>query len=118
MYFPWEKIRSITYHHAAFEHFYRGGAVLGIYHFARQHPLELLTAKTLTIWLFFFGPILSLPVLASLATRGIRHLSWPPVLLLAICGTTLFGAALNIHVGQPHYVAPLTTAFYLILLLC
>src|SRR5205085_2945336 len=64
VYFPWEKIRAITYHHAVFEEFYRGGAVLGMYNFARQHPVELLLAKATTIWAFFFGPILSLPVLA------------------------------------------------------
>src|SRR5947209_10420502 len=57
VYFPWDKIRAIPYHHAAFEDFYRGGAVLGIYHFARQHPLDLFFAKRLTIWLFFFAPI-------------------------------------------------------------
>jgi hypothetical protein len=118
VYFPWDKIRTVTYHHAAFEEFYRGGAVVGIYHFAHQHPFELLLAKSVTIWLFYFGPILSLPVLACLAIRGVTRLSWRPMFLLVICATTFLGSALTIHVGHPHYVAPLTTAFYSIVLLC
>jgi hypothetical protein len=117
VYFPWEKIRPITYHHAVFEEFYRGGAVLGIYHFARQHPFELLIAKTATIWAFFFGPILSLPVLACLRRHGPRALSWPLTLLLAVCGAGFLGAALTIYVGHPHYLAVLTTAFYLLVLM-
>jgi hypothetical protein len=117
VYFPWDQILPVRYHHAEFEGFYRGGAVLGIFHFARQHPLQLLIAKGLTIWLFFFGPILSLPVLACLATRGIRRLSWRAIFLLLICATAFLGAALTIHVGHPHYVAPLTIAFYLVVLL-
>jgi hypothetical protein len=118
LYFPWDKIRSVTYHHAAFEEFYRGGAVLGIYHFARQHPLELLLAKGLTIWLFYFAPILSLPVLAGVTIRGLKCLSWQSKFILTVCATTLLGTALTIHVGQPHYIAPVTIAFYLIMLLC
>ena len=117
VYFAWDKIRAIPYHHAAFEGFYRGGAVLGIYHFARQHPLELLLAKGLTIWLFFFGPILSLPVLACLAIRRVTSLSWRPIFLLSICASTFLGSALTIHVGHPHYVAPLTIVCYLVVLL-
>jgi hypothetical protein len=118
VYFPWDRIRPITYRHAAFEEFYRGGAVLGIYHFARQHPLELLLAKALTIWPFYFGPILSLPVLAGVAVRGLKGLSWQSKFILMVCTSTLLGAALTIHVGQPHYIAPLTVAFYLMVLLC
>jgi len=118
VYFPWDRIRPITYRHAAFTEFYRGGAVLGIYHFARQHPLELLLVKGLTIWPFYFAPILSLPVLACITIRRIKRLSWQSKFVLVVCATTLLGASLTIHVGQPHYIAPLTTAFYLVVLLC
>jgi len=117
VYFPWEKIRAITYHHAIFEEFYRGGAVLGMYHFARQHPVELLLAKAATIWAFFFGPILSLPVLAWLRRQEPRTISWRATLLLAVCVGSFLGAALTIYVGHPHYLAALTTAFYLLVLM-
>jgi len=117
VYFPWEKIRAITYHHAIFEEFYRGGAVLGMYHFARQHPVELLLAKAATIWAFFFGPILSLPVLAWLRGQEPRTISWRATLLLAVCVVSFLGAALTIYVGHPHYLAALTTAFYLVVLM-
>jgi hypothetical protein len=118
VYFPWDKIQPVNYHHAALESVYRGGAVLGMYHFACQHPVELLLTKALTVWLFYFGPILTLPVLAWFATRG---RSWHPsresMFLLFVCASTFLGLALIIHVGHPHYVAPLTAAFYGLLLL-
>jgi hypothetical protein len=117
VYFPWQKIRAITYHHAVFEEFYRGGAVLGMYHFARQHPVELLLAKAATIWAFFFGPILTLPVLACMRRRDTSAMSWRTILLVAVCAASSLGAALTIYVGHPHYLATLTPAFYLVVLL-
>jgi hypothetical protein len=97
VYFPWEQIRAITYHHAVFEEFYRGGAVLGMYHFARQHPVELLLAKAATIWAFFFGPVLSLPALAFLRWQELRAFSWRQMLaLVTVCAAVFFGAALTI----------------------
>jgi hypothetical protein len=116
LYFPWDRVRDITYRHAVFEDFYRGGAVLGMYQFAHQHPFILLLAKISTIWLFFFGPVLSWPLLALLIIPG--KLSPDIRLLLAIIASTFAGVALIIHVGHPHYVAALTAAFYAIILSC
>jgi hypothetical protein len=118
VYFPWDKIQPISYRHPALEHFYRGGAVFGMYHFARQHPLELLSIKALAVWLFYFGPILTLPVLAWFVTRDrVSRLSWKPRFLFAVCATTFVGLALIVHIGHPHYIAALTVAFYAIVLL-
>jgi hypothetical protein len=117
VYFPWDNITPITYRHAALQDFYRGGAVLGMYHFARQHPIELIFAKALTIWLFYFGPALTLPLIAWIATRGTWQVSREAKFLVVMCATTFLGLALIVHVGHPHYLAPLTAAFYALVLL-
>ena len=118
VYFPWDKIAPITYRHAALQNFYRGGAVLGMYQFARQHPIELLLAKASTFWLFYLGPVLTLPLIARLATRdNSSHLSREAKFLLAICASTFIGLALIVHVGHPHYLAALTVVFYALVLL-
>jgi hypothetical protein len=118
VYFPWDKIAPISYRFTALQDFYRGGAVLGMYHFARQHPIELLLAKASTIWLFYFGPILSLPLIARIATGdNSRPLSREAKFLVLTCVTTFLALALIVHVGHPHYLAPLTTVFYALVLM-
>jgi hypothetical protein len=118
VYFPWDKIAAITYRNQALQDFYRGGAVLGMYHFARQHPIELMLAKASTIWLFYFGPVLTLPLIAGIATRdNSSPISRESKFLLLTCATTFLGLALIVHVGHPHYLAPLTVAFYALVLL-
>jgi len=71
--------------------------------------------------MFYFGPMLTLAILAWLFTRP-RHEFWgsfSPDLrfLLILCATTWLSCMLTIYIGQPHYVAALTTAFYAIILL-
>jgi hypothetical protein len=116
VYFPWQNITAVpAFHHEFMRLLYRGGAVVGMYNFARQHPIELQISKTLVVWLFYFGPILSLPWLAWLFTRpsGNSRTKRPELrLLLIACGVTCLASALTIYVGQPHYYAPLTAAFY------
>jgi hypothetical protein len=118
VYFPWDRIAPVTYHYGDLQNFYRGGAVLGMYNFARQHPLELLLAKGLTVWLFYFEPILTLPLVASVVLRdNFWRVSRSVRFLLAISAITFLGLALIVHVGHPHYLAPLTSAFYILVLL-
>ena len=118
VYFPWDKIVHITYRFPALQDFYRGGAVLGMYRFAREHPIELLLAKASTMWLFYFGPVLTLPLIAAVATRdNSSHTSRETKFLLVTCATTFLALALIVYVGHPHYLAPLTTAFYALVLI-
>jgi len=118
VYFPSDKIAPISYRFTALQNFYRGGAVLGMYHFARQHPLELLLAKASTIWLFYFGPVLTLPSIAWIATRdNSRPVSREAKFLVVTCVTTFLALALIVHVGHPHYLAPLTAVFYALVLM-
>jgi hypothetical protein len=117
IYFPWQHIGAVPeFHHPFMRMLYRGGAVVGMYNFARQHPIELQLSKGLVIWLFYFGPILSLPWLAWLFTRAKaqsrQNFSFDLRLLLITCLVTYLGCALTIYVGQPHYVSPLTATLY------
>jgi hypothetical protein len=121
IYFPWDKIRPVRFNHAAMQMFYRGGAVLGFYDLARSHPLRLQFAKALVLWLFYFGPLFSMAWLVWLFSRpwGIFWKSFTPQLrfLLTLCLATYLSIMLTIHLGQPHYAASLTAAFYAITLL-
>ncbi|MBV9183697.1 MAG: hypothetical protein JO356_20515 [Acidobacteria bacterium] len=122
IFFPWQHIKvGITFHHPEMRMFYTGGAVVGCYHLAREHSLELQSLKALVIWLFYFGPALSLPILAWLCTRprGQFWKSFTPELrlLLAVFAVAYVSVLLTIYIGQPHYLAHLTTLFYLLLLL-
>ena len=121
MYFPWEQIRPVSFHHAEMEAFYRGGSVVGWLEMARHHAVKLQFLKVFVVWMFYFGPMLTLPVLAWLFTRprgGFRK-SFSPELrfMLLLCGATYFSCMLTIYIGQPHYVAQLAVVFYTIILL-
>lgn len=121
MYFPWEHVRDVTFRHAEMEAFYRGGSVVGWHSVALEHPVRLQALKAVVVWLFYFGPILTLPLLAWLFTRRRGKLwnSFSPELrfLLLLCALTYFSCTLTIYIGQPHYVAMLVSAFYAIILL-
>jgi hypothetical protein len=121
MYFPWEKIRTVSYHHREMQAFYGGGSVVGWYEMFWHHLLKLQFLKAFVIWMFYFGPVLTLPWLAWLFTRPREGFtkSFPPELrlLLLLCAVTYFSCMLTIYIGQPHYVAQLAAVFYAITLL-
>ena len=117
IYFPWERITPVApFHHLMMERFYRTVTLLRDYNFAHRHPLELLAAKMFVVWLFYFGPLLTVPWLAWLILRRKRRL-WSSVtpevrFLLILCAAAYLPGMLTIYVGQPHYVAPFAAAFY------
>jgi hypothetical protein len=122
VYFPWEKIRPVPhYHHEFMRMFYRGGSVEGWYLFARQHPLKLQFLKALVVWLFFFGPVFTVPWVAWLFARPKKQfwssISRPIAFLLLLCAVTYLSCMLTIYIGQPHYIAHLTVVFYVLMLL-
>lgn len=121
VYFPWSKIQTVQYQHLLMQKFYRGGAVLGTFYFARQHPLELQFLKALVVWLFYFGPILSMPIIVWLLTRSHRHFrkSFLPDtrFVVILCLFTGLSLMLTIYIGHPQYAAPLTAAFYALILM-
>jgi hypothetical protein len=121
VYFPWDKIGPVQFHHAIMKMFYRGDPVIGVYNFARQHPLQLQFFKALVVWLFYFGPVLTMPFAVWLLTRprGVFWKSFTPQIrfILILCAVTYVSIMLTIYIGQPHYAAPLTATFYILILL-
>src|SRR5579864_3694724 len=122
VYFPWQKIGAVPeFHHAVMQQLYRGGAVVGMYNYARQHWLQLQLSKQLVVWLFYFGSVMTMPWLIWLFTRprGEFWKAFTPKLrfLLLLCFVTCASLALTIYIGQPHYAAPATVVFYVATLL-
>lgn len=121
VYFPWDKLKPVEFHHEFMRQFYRGASVVGWQTFALQHQVRLQFLKALVIWLFYFGPLLSLPWIAWLLKRmrvNFKKSFTPELrLLLAVCAATYFSCMLTIYLGQPHYIAPLAAVFYIAMLL-
>jgi hypothetical protein len=122
VYFPWQKITPVPeFHHAAMQRFYRGHSIVGLFNFARQHNVLLQLLKAVVIWLFYFGPLLSMPWILWLATRrrGRFYKSFTTELrlILLLCLTTYLSIVLTIYVGQPHYAGPMAAALYVATLL-
>jgi hypothetical protein len=118
VYFPWEKPTAAT---GFMRTVFPEGPSAGWLVAALHHPLQLQMMKVLVVWLFFFGPLFSLPCIAWLVTRPRGKLSeaFTPHLrfLFWMCGAVWFASTITIYTGQPHYVAPLTGVFYAITLL-
>ena len=121
VYFPWEKIEPVSFHHETMRLLYRGDPVLGVRDFALHHPLALQFYKKLVIWLFYFGPLLTMPWIVWLFTRPRgkfwKSLSPDLVFVLILMIVAYIPISLTIYVGQPHYAAPLTAAFYVFILM-
>jgi len=114
VYFPWQKLKPVApFHNEVMRLFYRGITVPAHLHFALAHPVKLQAYKALVVWLFFFGPLLTVPWLAWLAGRGrLRSSSTELRFLLLLCACMYVPTMLTIYVGQPHYSAPITAAIY------
>lgn len=122
VYFPWEKLNPPgEYHHAVMRDFYQGEPVAGQYQLAHQHPVLLLFMKAAPMWLFFLGPLLTLPIamLGIILPYGMsyRDITRKTRFLLAVCGATALALALPIYVPEAHYAAPATAALYALLLI-
>jgi hypothetical protein len=121
VYFPWEKLAPPpVYHHEVMRAFYQGAPVLGQYELAHRHPVGTLLLKPLPFWLFYLGPVLTLPFLAWLAIKSKGRLRCPisrkSRFLLLVCGTTFIGLALPIYIPPAHYSAALTAAVFALIL--
>ena len=121
VYFAWEKIQPVALRHPEMQMMYTGGPLPVWYDMARHHPLLMQSLKAFVVWLFFFGPILTLPIAAWVVSRP-RSGFWksfsPEVrFLLLLCAVTYSACTLTIYIGQPHYVAHLAPVFYVILML-
>ena len=101
-----------VYRHPVIQRMYQDE--VGAYFFARSRfgfGFNLLRT-CVTIWKFFLGPALTIPILMLLAILP-YGLSWKQVspstrLLLIIAGAVLAGLSVELALFSPHYAAPLT----------
>jgi hypothetical protein len=119
-YFPWQSVKHAPEYHHEMMRIYYLGWWRRQYDFGREHPLFLLLLKNAGFWLFFFGPVLSLPVFAAgvVSPDGIsfRHCRPNTRLLMLVCGSVLLGALLPVCFF-PHYIAAITAAIYALILI-
>lgn len=117
VYFPWQHLKPVAaFHHKVLQSFYRGINIPNLFNFARQHPFKLQGCKILVVWLFYFGPLLTAPWIVWVFTRT-KGRFWKSIhpdlrFLFSLCACAYISIVLTIYVGQPHYAAPLTGAFY------
>jgi len=112
-YFVWQQARSEppVYRHPVMEAFYKnseprdyeaGRTILGFAH--------RLAFRAKTLWLFYVGPILSIPLLALPCVFRDRKMRFPFLVVVAVMG----GTALEVWTGA-HYVAAATGLLFLLL---
>lgn len=119
-YFPWQHIKPTpSYDHAEMKEFYLGWW-RERYNRARVHPLPLVLTKGASLWGFYLGPVLFLPLLMSASNLpyGIGYGDLGPRmrLLMFVVLSTIAGLCLPV-VMYVHYAAPLTSAIYLLVML-
>jgi hypothetical protein len=120
-YFMWQSPRpEPVYHHQAMHDFYTHNE-LDFYKQTRT-PLGMMAviaAKLLHIWIFYIGPLLTLPFVLVIATLPMgfswRMISRETRFLLAATGTFFAGLAIEVFFF-PHYAAPLTCVMFALLM--
>src|SRR5579872_7196883 len=105
--FPWqhERVEPI-YHSTEMRKYYAQWAISGYRHDIARGSAYMAWNKVKTYWQFYFGVLLSVPLLAIpwvLRDRRIRF-------LLIVVAVTGLGLALELW-SNPHYAAPLTCVF-------
>ena len=89
VYFPWQKLGPpAEYHHEVMREFYQGAPVVGQYRLAHLHPIRTLLLKPIPFWLFYLGPVLTLPFFAWLAIKAARQipLADEPQVAISVAG--------------------------------
>ena len=119
-YFPWQTVKPVPdYHHPVMRIYYLGWW-LRQYEFGRSHPFFLFLLKNCSFWVFFVGPVFTIPIFAAslVLPRGLsfRDIGSHMRLLMLVCGSVLIGALLPVYFS-PHYIAPITCAIYALILI-
>jgi hypothetical protein len=119
-YFPWQEVKTPRqYDHPVMRRFYLEWWRLQ-YQFARLYPGMIALLKLYDFWMFFFGPLLTLPFLIALLrapyNASLRHLRWRTRILLIVCACVFIGMMLPVYFN-PHYVAAVTAAIYALLMI-
>lgn len=121
-YFLWQSPRpEPVYHHASMRDFYNHNE-LDFYKQTRSLTgmIAVIAAKFADLWMFYFGPLLTLPFLMVIATLPMGF-SWKKInrntqFLLAAVAVSLVGLSVEVYFF-PHYAAPMTSLLLACLLL-
>ena len=121
VYFPWQKLTpAAEYRHTVMREFYQGPPVAGQYRHAHSEPIRWILVKPLPHFIFYLGPVLTMPLGAWLAIRPggtlLKSISRKTRFLLLVCGVTGIGLILPVYIPPAHYSAMLTAAIYAIVL--
>jgi hypothetical protein len=113
-YFLWQSPRpEPVYHHAVMRDVYRSE----LQRFEEYHTLRGFARRTLDklggLWGFYCGPLLTIPLLAFPWVVRDRKMRFP----LIASAIFLLGLAVETW-AMPHYAAPATCLFYLVLVQC
>ena len=117
--FPWLPPKPMpSYSSAAMRNFYRGDP-LGAFDFAAQHPLQNILIRIFVFWLFYLGPMLTVPFLMLLLALpvGAKLSDFPAAerFLLLAAGISFAGMLLPV-IFQAHYAALVTALAYALVL--
>ncbi len=112
--FPWVKLKpELSYTTSALQNFYEGQRE--VFSFALQHPVLNILYRIFLFWLFYLGPMLTIPFLILLLALpvGAKLSDFPAAMrfLLLAAGVSFAGMALP-FVFIPHYAAPITALVY------
>ena len=121
-YFMWQSPRpEPVYHHPVMHDFYTHNEMI-FYTPTRTLPgmLAVIAAKFFHLWMFYLGPLLTVPFVMVIATLPMgfswRAISREARFLLAAAGTFFAGLAIEVYFF-PHYAAPLTCVILALVLL-
>jgi hypothetical protein len=119
-YFPWQTVKQVpVYTHAVMDKFYLGWWMQQ-YELGRTHPGVLLILKSCIFWFFFIGPLLTIPIVAICFVLpygiSVRQFSRRTRFFLLLCAVVILGSLLPVYFN-PHYVAPITSAVYALILI-
>ncbi len=113
-YFLWQTAPpEPVYHHAVMRDFYRSIRTEFDKNFTLRGYLWIAAQKAYLLWLFFLGPLLTLPFLAFPWILRQTKMRLP----LAIVGVMFVGFAVETWT-LPHYFSPAVGALYIILVQC
>src|SRR6266436_1233937 len=94
---------------------YQEGNLLAVFEFAVQHPLQSTLLRIFVFWLFYLGPMLTVPFLILLLALpvGANLPDFPEAVrfLLLAAGVSFTGMVLPVAFF-PHYAAPITALVY------
>lgn len=113
--FFWEKMqRTLVYRNTTMAQFYNG---FHVQHYleAHSHPFLSVVTKLSSFWVFFIGPVLTLPfcVLVGILPYGMTmdDLGEKTRFLIVLCAVSFCGMLLPVSF-EPHYAAPMICATY------